>query len=535
MQPALFALALIALAFLLAFGALYLFSRLDQRKESRLRKISEAERDAVVFIFENETLLDATPAARQLLDASPRTGTVWAHLASLLGPRFPRLGDRMRDLADLGEIELRASDDSARLRAEWYDGVARLTLISDEAEAPPSHLDRHSYTALSQELETLRTSVEHTPYALWRETESGTVSWCNTAYLALVDRMNPAGDTASWPPVRLFDLSNDPTAPDNTASDHETRRIALDAEDGSPRQWFDVSIAPLPLSERFCAAVPANELVKAETTLKEFVTTLSKTFAALPIGLAIFDRSRELALFNPALMDLTMLPAEFLIARPTLSAFLDKLREARMIPEPKDYKSWRKQMSDLVTAAQNGSYEETWSLPTGQTYRVTGQPHPDAAVALLFEDISSEVSVARRFRAEIETGQAVLDALPQAVAVFTPGGVLAMSNTAYSMLWGSDPSTSLDQIHIADALRAWMLASTPNPVWDHLRAYMGKPGQRDSWTARFALIDGRPVEMSVAPLLGGATMVSFVASAERQAFVNPGERLARSPAAVLGA
>ena len=62
-----------------------------------------------------------------------------------------------------------------------------------------------------------------------------------------------------------------------------------------------------------------------------------------------------------------------------------------MMPEPKDYRSWRQQMSDLEAAAQNGTYEETWALPTGQTYRVTGRPHPDGAVALLFEDISAEV------------------------------------------------------------------------------------------------------------------------------------------------
>ena len=67
--------------------------------------------------------------------------------------------------------------------------------------------------------------------------------------------------------------------------------------------------------------MPADRLVKAETSLQEFVTTLTKTFAALPIGLVIFDRARELALFNPALMDLTLLPASFLISKPSLSPF----------------------------------------------------------------------------------------------------------------------------------------------------------------------------------------------------------------------
>ena len=65
-------------------------------------------------------------------------------------------------------------------------------------------------------------------------------------------------------------------------------------------------------------ALPADAAVRAERSLREFVQTLTKTFADLPIGLAIFDQSRKLQLFNPSLIDLTRLPTGFLTARPTL-------------------------------------------------------------------------------------------------------------------------------------------------------------------------------------------------------------------------
>ena len=90
-------------------------------------------------------------------------------------------------------------------------------------------------------------------------------------------------------------------------------------------------------------------------------------------------------LFNPALGDLTGLAPEFLSTRPTLFSLLDALRERRMIPEPRDYKHWPREMLKLEAAA--GQYMDLWSLPGGQTYRVTGQPHPDGAIALLMEDI----------------------------------------------------------------------------------------------------------------------------------------------------
>ena len=70
-------------------------------------------------------------------------------------------------------------------------------------------------------------------------------------------------------------------------------------------------------------AVDVNAVVSAEISQRKFVQTLAKTFAQLSIGLAIFDRNRQLALFNPALIDLTALPAEFLSARPNLLSFFD--------------------------------------------------------------------------------------------------------------------------------------------------------------------------------------------------------------------
>ncbi|GKY86485.1 PAS-domain containing protein [Sinisalibacter aestuarii] len=505
MPATLAAVSMIVVAFSVAYAALTAFALLDRRRTSQLRRFSDAERDAIVFIFENETLLAATPAARRLLEAAPRHGAVWTHLAELLGPRFPRLTDRIKDLAELGQIDLVSADGASRLRAEWHDGVARLTLEPADGGDTAARIDSQSYMIMSQELDSLRALAEYTPLPLWRETASGTITWCNAAYLDLTESAAAGAEAQGWPPAPLFALT------DETLIEGESglHRVALAPAQEERRRWFDVTLHTLPGGDRFGTAISSDRLVKAESALKEFVSTLTKTFAALPIGLAIFDRSRELALFNPALMDLTGLPADFLISKPGLATFLDKLREARMMPEPKDYKSWRQQMSDLVAAAERGAYEETWALPTGQTYRVTGRPHPDGAVALLFEDISAEISVSRRFRAELETGQSTLDALPQAIAVFTSGGVLSLSNAAYARLWGRDPSTSLQDITFTDALRGWQSACAPSPVWDELHRFIMLTGHRRAWNARISLSDGRTLECQVSPLAHGSTLVAF--------------------------
>ena len=97
--------------------------------------------------------------------------------------------------------------------------------------------------------------------------------------------------------------------------------------------------------------LPADTAVHAEAALRSFIQTLSQTFAHLKIDFAIFDRRRQLVLFNPALGDLTGLAPEFLSSRPTLFSLLDALRERRMIPEPRDYKHWRREMLELEAAA----------------------------------------------------------------------------------------------------------------------------------------------------------------------------------------
>ena len=115
-----------------------------------------------------------------------------------------------------------------------------------------------------------------------------------------------------------------------------------------------------------------TEIVRAQQAQKNFVQTLTKTFATLSIGLAIFDRNRQLMLFNPALIDLTTLPADFLSARPNLLTVFDKLRDNQIMPEPKNYATWRERLAILVAAVTEGTYTEIWIYPLVQHFGFLG-------------------------------------------------------------------------------------------------------------------------------------------------------------------
>lgn len=464
------------------------------------------EQPEPVFLFDEETLIDSSPAGHALIGADQEDGTRidltdLALVRKILGKRFSGLDD-LDTVEDEAVFSARDALDGYELLAERLDGVLRLEVRPVQRPGLDNRRTPAALHALEVEYETLRNTMDLAPYPIWRVDDGGEVSWYNGTYADLFHRTH---GTRPQPGQRLFQ-----SALDSKPSGSRIRAsISIPGQDSF--FWYDVWIARHD-GYRMFYAVDVGAVVNAEIAQRNFVQTLTKTFAQLSIGLAIFDRNRQLALFNPALIDLTSLPADFLSARPNLLSFFDRLRDARMMPEPKNYHTWRDQMADLVAAAADGSYRETWSLPSGSIYRISGRPHPDGAVAFLFEDITAEVTLTRRFRSELETSQSILDHIDDAVAVFGSNGVLTLSNAAYRQLWNVDPDASFAEVTIFDATRDWQARSVQTPVWEELRDFVAEPSDRSTWWANVTLNTGEEVICTIHPIPDGATLVCFRAS-----------------------
>lgn len=500
----------VALIFLASLSsaliALWIFLRDPSRHRVPARKLLEGSEKSLVFIFDDETLIDATVPAQALLKASAQARTDWRRLLAVLRARFPTLKDDLADLAQSGRKTLIAegADDPTIVVAEWWDDLVRIEILNPEESAPEVPVDRECLAAMKAELSLLRTAAENAPYLMWQQTRDGEVTWANTAYVERANQLRPEAEHAAWPPPRLFD----PLNPQEGTPRPGMQRMTMRTPDGKIAAWFDCKSVPFgDVTLNF--AIDADSAVMAETAQRDFVQTLTKTFAHLHVGLAIFNERRQLTLFNPALTDLTGLPVDFLSSKPTLHAVLDRLRDKRMLPEPKDYSGWRQHMAALEAAAVDGTYEETWSLSSGRTYRVTGRPHPNGAIAFQFEDITSEISLTRRFRSELELGQAVIDNQSEALAVFSRGGPLSLSNDAYARLWGVDPGSAIAETTSADALRQWSAACAPTPTWDRIAQFIDRRTGRQAWDTTVELLSGTAVAVRLVPLPGGATLVGF--------------------------
>ncbi len=452
--------------------------------------------DATIFLVDRAQLVDASPAARDYL--AMLSGGQWSYrqLSGHLCKAFPEFQDAMLTLPRRRMQTLTSRDRTQALTLTMEGQRTRIAITTAEKDVVT--LDRGSHGHIEAELESLRAMGDSLAFPAWRQSREGAISWANRAYLDLARRAKGA-DAGIWPPPLLFPAVA-------SANGREIRtQIGTDPETS---KWFDCRIESLD-DDLFVTAIPADQLIKAEATLADFTQTFSQTFAHLTVGIAVFDRRRQLAMFNPALTDLTNLPVDLLFSRPNLETFLDALRARHMMPEPRDYASWRDHVSDVERAAADGTYSEMWHLPGARTYRVTGRPQIDGAFALLIEDISAEVSLTRRFRSEIETGHHVLNALPDAISVFDRMGNLIMANAAYDALWGTDTQGSAMQMTAIEAVRDWREASAPNAAWGDVQLYLTRDFPEEGWTAKTQLTDGRALIIHLNALPGGMRMVRF--------------------------
>ena len=491
-----------------AIGLLAVWIHFNSRTVVVGRTLMQEAEDSITFLFDDDVLLDVTPRARALMEQSDDHRSDWENFLTLLSARFPHLRSQCSDLASTGRKKIAPQDDQPGwIEAEHWNGLARITLVQDK-DHPDETLDPLTARAMEHELETLRGIGEDSPQLIWKHDAEGVLIWANRAYIELSEAINPIGpdEILPWPPRAVF---FDTATPAGSAPIIDMHRIEVPGQEKPI--WYEVTGVRRG-TDTIYFAVDASASVFAQDAQKTFVQTLTKTFAQLSVGLAIFDADRRLVLFNPALVDLTGLPTDFLISRPALFSFLDRLRDHNMIPEPKDYSNWRDEMVELETAAEQGSYHETWLLPNGQTFRVTGKPHPNGAIAFLMEDISDEISLTRKFRSQIDTSAAVIDNLTAAVSVFSSSGTLMMANSAYRELWGTESDGSLSSRDFSDELSSWEAISAPSPVWIKLDETIKRGGSDAPWQGSIWLDNHVEITCQYAPLPDGNHQIIFIPS-----------------------
>jgi PAS domain-containing protein len=490
-----------ATAVLAALGGLVLLTALRLRAgpEPHQSLFREGE-DATVLLFDGEHLVDATPSGYRFLSGSSHIDQPWTGLLERLAPRFDNLAGRLAQVAINGSVVLTATGgQSLALRAEARGGLTKITLVDPERDAGVSGGDILTVQALDHELQDLRAATNAAPFPIWRSLNNGDIVWANDAYMDMAARMQSDDQAATWPLPTVFSADHAMAGPERWAQRCTGPRglgvydvVARDTDGG-----------------RLHYAMPAHDAVSAEGALVDFKRTLTNIFAELSTGLAVFDAQRNLQTFNPALAELVRLPVDFLLARPTLFNLLDALRDRRMIPEPKDYRSWRHQIVNLEASALRGDYDEPWHLPNGKTFRVVGRPYPNGALALLVHDITDQITRDQLFRAEFGVLRSAIDVVDDALVVFAASGQVVLTNAAYGKMWAEQPKALAGLGGVAAIFEYWRRDSAPHPFWAVAEAAIVTGAAIPDGAHHLRLLDGRALRCRCVALPGGAVAMMF--------------------------
>ena len=466
----------------------------------RRSRFSLQNAPAIKILLQDSVVVDETDGARRILQTERGVVADWGRLLSAFSARFPSLPLDYESAVNHSPMIVPAClpHDTARLELERAGYGLRISLMQkSDSNCVVLH---HEAIQDQISLQNLTRSISKAPFAVWMINSSNDIVWNNPEYGRLRNTYMSEEDVNNDRP--LFDIHQP------TIEQHGSQRFSCADNTGSGEVWFDISMNRSN-GHRTFYATDVTALVIAERAQTNFVQTLTKTFAQLGTGLAIFNRDRELILFNPAIVEQTNLSANFLGARPSLSAFFDRLRESRFMPEPRNYAEWRQKLKDLSQEATEGTFSELWSLPSGLSYRVYGRPHPDGAIAFLFEDVTAELSLTRNFIKELEINHALLDRLEQAVAVFSSDGILLYVNKSYRALWGVSDDNSVAPTSLDDAITSWEASTQSEKVWKPVADMLRNKSSSESVHRIVSPEAGMSLRVTAGRLTKGASYAMF--------------------------
>ncbi|WP_455480765.1 PAS-domain containing protein [Bartonella sp. B12(2025)] len=233
-----------------------------------------------------------------------------------------------------------------------------------------------------------------------------------------------------------------------------------------------------------------------------------ETLDQISTAVAIFDTNQKLKFCNHAFKVLWPLESSFLESGPSHGLLLEHLREKGFIGEHPDWRTWKEEL--LKAYRQAESNQQIWNLTDGRTVRVISSPHPQGGVTWLYENLTENIDLERRYNTLIKIQGETLDKLSEGVVVFGTDGRLRLSNPALSKLWSLPYNLLVEGTHITQ-LQSHCSNLTVGKEWDQFCKFItGFVEKRDTHSGRMDLINGMIIDYTLVPLPNGQTMLTFV-------------------------
>ena len=233
-----------------------------------------------------------------------------------------------------------------------------------------------------------------------------------------------------------------------------------------------------------------------------------RSFDRLATAFAVFDGSQRLTHFNQAYVELWQLDPKWLANHPRDGEILDRLRQARRLPEKADFREWKK--SWLSAYGTNAQIEDQWHLPDGRTLHVIADSEGEAGITYLYENVTERIGLESRYNALIQMQRETIETLREGVAVFAPNGRLRLYNESFAAIWGLNPHQLDGEPHIEEIISWCRELYDASEEWERTKAAVTAIAAERAYESEFDRPDGSVLACAALPLPDGGTLLTYV-------------------------
>ncbi|WP_420143288.1 PAS-domain containing protein [Sphingobium sp.] len=363
---------------------------------------------------------------------------------------------------------------------------------------------------LREALEALAGLVEAAPFPMWHRTPDLRLSLVNSAYVRAVDAPGAADVITNGTELveTVAGLTPEAAAADAMARDEPIERMVPATIDGERRTMRVVDV-PLGAAGVAGYAVDQHELEQARTEHRRLEMAQRDLLDRLSAGVARFGPDRALRFWNQPFISLFGLRQDALTDAPLFERVLDQMRDARRLPEHRDFPAWRAERRQWFLSPM--PMEENWLLQDGTHLRVYAQPLPDGGLLLIFEDRTEQVQLSSARDTLLRVRTATFDNLFESIGVFSSDGRLQMWNSRFRSIWGATEDLLASHPRIDDLMRA-VQAQLAKPQQANLVRELVRAAtvERKQRMGHVGFADGRIFEFAAIPLPDGNALFTML-------------------------
>jgi len=402
------------------------------------------------------------------------------------------------------------------LNEQDYFYILWIKDITKETQAQKAYSeDKNTNQKYLKRLESSLNTI-HRP--IWLRDDKQALIWVNKAYaestgLSAEEIIKTQKELATPTRKKKSKYANDLT-PGKTLAAHALSHNTINSVKAhvivkGNRLLMDISEIPMKeINTTLGMALNITREENLETELERHQTSNKELLEQLGTAISIYDSEKKLEFYNAAFARLWGIEDGWLNTKPSLGALMEKLREARRLPEQADFKVFKKSWLDMFTGLID-PHEDMLYLPDGTTLRMACIPHSMGGLMMTFEDVTSNIELESSYNTLIAVQQETLDNLGEGVAVFGENGRLRLSNPSYGRLWDLNPEDVEGEPHISTIIPKFKKFFTEKEWGTRKEELISKSLDRILHEGRHERIDGTLIDFSTVPLPDGGVMITY--------------------------